>query len=165
MGREAERAIERYWTYMCAIAFRMTFTDKDAEDILQEACVRILRHWGTCRSEEVQTWIGAIVSNLCKHLRRDRRNRPTAPLRAVDGLPAQPGRWDRVNALLGDVAPALRELTPEQREVIENRFLLGRSVKQTALAMQCREGAVRALTFRAISRLRQIVRATEEEDL
>jgi RNA polymerase sigma-70 factor (ECF subfamily) len=50
---------------------------------------------------------------------------------------------------------ALGELTDEQREVIGYRFFAGLSPSQIAAVMGRREGAVRALQFRALGALRR----------
>jgi DNA-directed RNA polymerase specialized sigma24 family protein len=53
------------------------------------------------------------------------------------------------------VAEALRELTDDQREVIELRFFAGLSVYEASLAMGRHEGTIRGLQFRAIASLRR----------
>ena len=53
------------------------------------------------------------------------------------------------------VAQALRELTDDQREVIELRFFAGLSVLEAAAVMGRQEGTIRGLQFRAIAALRR----------
>jgi RNA polymerase sigma-70 factor, ECF subfamily len=56
---------------------------------------------------------------------------------------------------LDRVALALRDLTDDQREVIELRFFAGLSVLEAATAMGRQEGTIRGLQFRAIAALRR----------
>jgi RNA polymerase sigma-70 factor (ECF subfamily) len=56
---------------------------------------------------------------------------------------------------LDRVAAALRDLTEDQREVIELRFFAGLSVLETSIAMGRQEGTIRGLQFRAIASLRR----------
>jgi RNA polymerase sigma-70 factor (ECF subfamily) len=56
---------------------------------------------------------------------------------------------------LDRVALALRDLTDDQREVIELRFFAGLSVLEAATAMGRQEGTIRGLQFRAIASLRR----------
>jgi RNA polymerase sigma-70 factor, ECF subfamily len=53
------------------------------------------------------------------------------------------------------VAEALRDLTDDQREVIELRFFAGLSELEAATAMGRQEGTIRGLQFRAIAALRR----------
>jgi RNA polymerase sigma-70 factor, ECF subfamily len=52
---------------------------------------------------------------------------------------------------------ALRELTAEQREVIECRFFFELSIQETAELMTKTEGAVKALQFRALDNLHRLL--------
>ena len=56
---------------------------------------------------------------------------------------------------LDRVARALKDLTDDQREVIELRFFAGLSVLEAAVAMGRQEGTIRGLQFRAIASLRR----------
>lgn len=61
------------------------------------------------------------------------------------------------------LVPALRQLPARQREVIVLRFYADLSVTDTARALQCSEGAVKAYTNRALTKLRQLVDVQEIE--
>ena len=52
---------------------------------------------------------------------------------------------------------ALLDLTPEQREVVECRFFFELSIQETAVAMRKTEGAVKALQFRALEGLHNLL--------
>ena len=56
---------------------------------------------------------------------------------------------------LDRLAEALKELTDDQREVIELRFFAGLSVLEAAMVMGRQEGTIRGLQFRAIQSLRR----------
>jgi DNA-directed RNA polymerase specialized sigma24 family protein len=49
----------------------------------------------------------------------------------------------------------MKDLTDDQREVIELRFFAGLSVLEAAVAMGRQEGTIRGLQFRAIAALRR----------
>jgi len=71
---------------------------------------------------------------------------PTAHDRAVHG--------EAVDALRG----AVRHLTSEQQEVLVLRFVENRSSREVAKILGKNEGAIRALQFRALGRLRKLLR-------
>jgi len=60
------------------------------------------------------------------------------------------------------VHAALQSLTAPQREAVILRYLLDLSVEQTAELLGKRPGSVRALTHRALARLRPVLDVTDE---
>ena len=52
---------------------------------------------------------------------------------------------------------AIRRLTEEQAEVISLRFLEGYSINEVATMMNKTEGAIKALQYRAVATLRQLL--------
>jgi RNA polymerase sigma-70 factor (ECF subfamily) len=61
---------------------------------------------------------------------------------------------EAVDALRG----AVRHLTSEQQEVLVLRFVENRSSREVAKMLGKNEGAIRALQFRALGRLRKLLR-------
>ena len=59
---------------------------------------------------------------------------------------------------------AVQRLPERQRSTIIARFYLGLDVAETAAALRCREGTVKAHTFRAMQRLRTEGLIDDEED-
>jgi len=51
----------------------LTRSDVDAEDVVQEACVRALRFFGGFRGDDARSWLLAIVRNSCYDFLRRRR--------------------------------------------------------------------------------------------
>ncbi|MCA1782120.1 MAG: RNA polymerase sigma factor [Dermatophilaceae bacterium] len=126
-----------------------------AEELVQEALVRACQRWPhVSQLSSPEGWTYRVAVNLANsRLRRQRAERrayarhgPTEPL-------ASPVAVEDQRA----VDAALRSLTDRQREVVILRFLLDLSVEQTAQLLGRRPGAVRALTHRAITRLRSLI--------
>jgi RNA polymerase sigma-70 factor (ECF subfamily) len=61
---------------------------------------------------------------------------------------------EAVDALRG----AVQHLTTEQQEVLVLRFVENRSSREVAKMLGKNEGAIRALQFRALGRLRKLMR-------
>ena len=59
-----------------------------------------------------------------------------------------------------DLDRAVRSLPPRQRETIVRRFYMGASVAETASAMQCAPGTVKASTSQALMSLNAALAAT-----
>ncbi|MBD9735213.1 sigma-70 family RNA polymerase sigma factor [Streptomyces sp. NPDC012461] len=134
-----------------------------AEDLTQEVFARALRGIGgfAWRGTDPVAWLTTIARNL--HLDEVGRSRTRWETLVPEfGDPEQPGpgteslvlrELDAVEA--GEtVRRALRTLAPPQRHCVELRFLGGLSAEETAHAMGRTVGAVKALTHRAMHKLR-----------
>jgi RNA polymerase sigma-70 factor (ECF subfamily) len=130
----------------------------DAEDLTQLVFVKALEALPRYEARGIPFggWLfrlarNAIIDQI--RTRKDHLSLVTAVTRETD----DPGPEARA-ALRDDlhrVALALRELTDDQREVIELRFFAGLSVLEAAEAMDRQEGTIRGLQFRAIAALRR----------
>src|SRR5256885_1357232 len=89
------------------------------------------------------------------------RERPTVEIDKAFGL-AEDGPTAHGRAVHGEAVDALRgavrHLTTEQQEVLVLRFVENRSSREVAKLLGKNEGAIRALQFRALGRLRKLMR-------
>ncbi|MCA9828943.1 MAG: sigma-70 family RNA polymerase sigma factor [Dehalococcoidia bacterium] len=145
-------AIHRYCAYR--IAHPEAAEDLAADVFLQ--AVRGIRRY-QYRGLPFRAWLYRIAHNVTaderKRLARANTVAPDAAPEPADPDFA-PGVVDR-----RAIATALVELTDEQQQVIILRFLEGLSLQETATVMRKRTGAIKALQFRAVSRLREILQA------
>jgi len=126
----------------------------DALETTQETLVRAYEHRRRFRSGgDAFAWLCGILMNVVREHRR--RRRPMGlDLNSVDvGQEAHADSRDRLAAL----ARALERLPDRQREAIACRYLRGLSVRQTAEAMGCAEGTVKAATSAGLARLRGLM--------
>ncbi len=134
----------------------------DAEDLTSDVFARAFAaiHRYRWQGKSFLAWLYTIARNAITDRRR--RERPTVDIADAYGL-AEGGpsahdhavRGEQVGALLG----AMRRLTGEQRRVIELRFSGDLSSAEVARKLGKNEGAIRALQFRALARLRKILAA------
>ncbi len=130
----------------------------DAEDLTQLVFVKALEALPRYETRGIPFggWLFRLARNAIidqVRTRRDHLSLVAAVTRETD----DPGPEARA-ALRDDlekVALALRDLTDDQREVIELRFFAGLSVLEAAEAMGRQEGTIRGLQFRAIAALRR----------
>ena len=133
----------------------------DAEDLTSEVFTRAFAniHRYRWQGKSFLAWLYTIARNAVTDRRR--RDRPTVELDNAFGLAAEgPTAHDR--AVLGEEVDALRgavkHLTGEQQEVLVLRFVENLSSREVANKLGKNEGAIRALQFRALGRLRKILR-------
>lgn len=128
-----------------------------ARDATQETGLRVLQSLGRYRGEAaLTTWALSIALNVCRETRRRQRRwkvLPTDWIKQDD----QPGPQERAdhNEQAYRLQLALELLPQRQREAVTLRYLQGLDTKQTARAMRCAEGTVKATLAKALTKLRK----------
>ncbi|WP_417719592.1 RNA polymerase sigma factor [Salipiger sp.] len=135
-----------------AQAMRMLRDRAEAEDVAQEALVRLWRAAPGWRTGEAQvtTWLYRVVSNLCIDRIRRRRG-GTVDIAAVDEPPDPAPGVER--AMLDDaradaLETALEALPERQKQAVVLRHLEGLSNPEIAAIMDIGVRAVESLTAR-----------------
>lgn len=133
----------------------------DAEDLCSEVFTRAFAniHRYRWQGKSFLAWLYTIARNAVTDRRR--RERPTVEIDNAFGL-AEDGPTAHERAVHGEAVDALRgavrHLTTEQQEVLVLRFVENRSSREVAKMLGKNEGAIRALQFRALGRLRKLMR-------
>src|SRR3989441_10179799 len=133
----------------------------DAEDLCSEVFTRAFAniHRYRWQGKSFLAWLYTIARNAVTDRRR--RERPTVEIDNAYGL-AEEGPTAHDHAVHGEAVDALRgavrHLTTEQQEVLVLRFVENRSSREVAKMLGKNEGAIRALQFRALGRLRKLMR-------
>lgn len=165
-GRQSERfdeIVRRYGRHVFNLAYRMTGNDADAQDLTQEAFLRVFRSLDRIRpGVPLEGWLYRIVTNLfIDSLRRRRRVRvesldQPATTRAGGELErAVPDPTGDPEALVvdpvvdGHVQQALGELSPELRAVVLLADLEGFAYEEVAQILGVPLGTVKSRLHRA----------------
>jgi RNA polymerase sigma-70 factor (ECF subfamily) len=152
------------------LARYLTRNDQDAEDIVQDAYLRALKHFDGFRGEAgtgARAWLLAIVRNTAYSSRR--RHRPEDGATAFDEtVHSNAVADDHPEAALlrksatDSLRHALDGLAPEFREVIVLRELEGLSYKEISDVAGVPLGTVMSRLARARARLQEALRNEEE---
>lgn len=135
------------------IAYAVCRDDARAEDVLQEALVKLYMAWsrvqGTGREEAYARRI-IVNADLDQRRRPWHRRRSAVPVELLDE-PARtgPDTEDRME-LLAEV----RALPPMQRRTVVLRYWLGMSVEETAEELSISTGTVKSHASRGLATLR-----------
>ena len=148
------------------VAYLITRSAPDAEDVTQEAFVKAWRALDRFRTDApFRPWLLRIVANEARNrVRSNRRRRqvpgwdsgpgqPPAPPEPVDPAPSPEQRMlasDDRRSLLA----ALESMRDEDRLIIGARYLLELSEAETAEAFGIPKGTVKSRLSRAMTRLR-----------
>ena len=124
-----------------------------AEELVQEALVRACRRWVHVSGlASPEGWTYRVAVNLANSAWR--RQRAERRARQRHGPEQQVRRAVAVEDQML-VRAALQTLTAQQREAVVLRHVLDLSVEQTAQVLETTPGAVRALSHRALVRMRE----------
>jgi RNA polymerase sigma-70 factor (ECF subfamily) len=167
--------VDAYSARVFGLLYRLTGEHETAEDLLQEAFLRVVRTISEYQHDgKFEAWLFRIAANLARdHARRvKRRGRPvTLDALERDGPPAAPETADDrqpepggelARAETGErLAACLRELAEMDREIIILRHFSELSFREIAELLGIPLGTALARAHRALKRLRT---ALGEED-
>lgn len=160
VARGDERAFRmlaaRHTAPSLRLAGRLTGSAADAEDIVQEALLRVWRAAGRWQpTAAFRTWLYRIVANLCI----DRGRRPAFAALETAGDPADPapapGAMIDSTRIAGRVAAAVAALPERQRIALVLTYYEGVANDETARVLGTSAGGVESLLVRARRRLKR----------
>jgi len=112
-----EALLRRHYDRVHGLAWRLTGTRADADDITQEVCCALVEKLGGYRGEaKFTTWLAGITVNACRDFRRRRRSFFGLTERlgvlarlasAPDGRDAYDAAW--IKSAIARLKPALRD--------------------------------------------------------
>ena len=141
----------------------LTRNDADAEDVVQDACVRAMRFFSSLRDSDARAWLFTIVRNAW-YSRVSRKANVAEGTRLDDGQDQRPdSALDPEERLLQQhtvalVRAALEQLPVDFREVIILREIEGLSYKEIAQVAGVPTGTVMSRLARARERLQTILK-------
>ena len=158
--RAFEELLRRHETIAFRTAYLITGSAADAEDVVQEACLKAYRALGRFDpSRPFRPWLLAIVANEARNrLRGDARRADLALRAAREGRPDDAAPPAEASLLAGErratLLAALDRLRDEERLAVACRYLLDLSEEETAAALGVARGTVKSRVSRALDRLR-----------
>jgi len=162
-GRSFEDAVMPHLDAAFNYARWLTRSDVDAEDLVQEACLRAMRFLSSLRDGNARPWLFAIVRNTWygRSARRDTGARlhaapPSGDERPDDAL--DPEQQLVQQDTVARVRRALETLPAEFREAIVLRDIEGLSYKEIAEALSVPIGTVMSRLSRGRERLLESLR-------
>jgi RNA polymerase sigma-70 factor (ECF subfamily) len=164
-----EKLVRSHDQNVLRMAFNVLHSEEDAQDIYQEAFLRVYKNLPKFRFDcSFNTWLYRIVANLCLDQLRRRKVRKEEA--SAIGTPE--GELDRFRLMAenrADVDPqrrllsaelnsriqnVLNELTPRERVVFEMRHYQGLRLRAIGEALGVTEEAAKNCLFRATQKMR-----------
>lgn len=146
-------------------AYRMLSDATEAEDVAQEAMLRLWKQAADWRAGEARasTWLYRVVYNLC--IDRIRKRRPQVAVEdAPEPVDPDPSVIERMaqSEQSRAIAQAIAALPERQRQALVLRHFDGLSNPEIGAALECSVEAVESLLARARRTLAKTMRDDEE---
>ncbi|MCB0995458.1 MAG: sigma-70 family RNA polymerase sigma factor [Acidimicrobiales bacterium] len=153
-----EEVARDHGRFLYNVAYRLTGSHSEAEDLVQDVLVKVQRGLQTYQPGSITGWLGRITTNVFLDGVRRRQRRPEAPLpdepdRVVAGAPGADEVLDSVR-LSDEVQAALDNLSEEYRVVVVLADIAGYSYEDIAEFASVPIGTVRSRLHRGRLRLR-----------
>jgi len=154
--------------HLLSVAYRLTGTVSDAEDVVQETFLKAYRQLGRFEARaDFRTWVHRIATNCAIDLIRARRYRETAHDAAdlesgvigdaaVSPSPT-PDRQMLSEEIHSIVTEGLAQLTPLERAAFTLRHVEGRSIQEIGTALGLKTDAAKHSVFRAVRKMRVVL--------
>jgi len=163
--------VAKYETKVYTIAYRYAGNHNDANDLAQEAFIRVYRSIGGFRGDSsFLTWLYRVVTNVCKDEIRRRARENTVSMDEMIDQGKQPVP-DRKTGPLEEVLhrewreeiqQVLNSLSYEHRTVIIMRDIQGYTYEEIAFFLECSLGTVKSRISRARNILKDLLLARSD---
>jgi len=147
-------------------AYRLTGNNADAEDLVQDLCVRVYPRLDELeRLDNPRAWLIRVLYRLFIDLTRSRQRSPLRPLEAVDGgapieaVSSEPGPEQHVEGMLmhARLERAWRHLDEEQRALLVLQCIDGHSLAEIEKITGIARGTLKSRLHRARVRLGRLL--------
>jgi RNA polymerase sigma-70 factor (ECF subfamily) len=153
--------VDRHGRTLHRVAYRITGSADDAEDVVQEAFIRAYRQLASYDGRAaVSTWLHRITVNCALDLLRSRQRRPEDSGKEdalmshhETGSPQE--RHTRGSEIREAVARAMASLSTNERTAFVLRHFEGMSIDEIGRTLGTKVSATKHTVFRAVQKLRQ----------
>lgn len=164
-----EQLVELHSARIYSIALRMVGDPTDAEDLAQEAFLRIWRSLDSFNMDaKFSTWAYRLTTNVCIDFLRKEKKNNTVPLFTEDDdgeeteLPVADERYSpeqqlQQQELRRSVNEAMEQLDPQYRQILSMRELGGLSYDEIAEQLGLKAGTVKSRISRAREQMRKLL--------
>jgi RNA polymerase sigma-70 factor (ECF subfamily) len=151
-----EEVARDHGRFLYNVAFRLAGNDVDAQDLVQEALIRVRKGLETYEPGSLEGWLARIVTNVFLDEVRRRRRRPSEafPDNPDLVLPPTPSADESTEALSDEIQAALARLPDEFRVPVVLCDVADLSYEQISAALGVPVGTVRSRLHRGRRMLR-----------
>ncbi|HVR86879.1 MAG TPA: sigma-70 family RNA polymerase sigma factor [Planctomycetota bacterium] len=157
-----EHLLSEHGNRVYQLAYCLTRSGADAEDILQEVFFKLHRNWvHVCACQNLPAWITRVVTNCAIDLLRSRKTRAESAdpesLARLAGSADSPSRGLEERELEQKVRSALDTLPPHEMAALVLFGHQGIKSKEVGRILGVSEGTVRRYVFQARQKLKELL--------
>jgi RNA polymerase sigma-70 factor (ECF subfamily) len=158
-----EEVARDHGRFLYTVAFRLAGNDSDAQDLVQEALIRVRKGLESYEPGSLEGWLARIVTNVFLDEVRRKRRRPTEAFPEDPDwvLPPAAAADDASQALSEEIQAALAALPEEFRVPVVLRDVADLSYEQISGALSVPVGTVRSRLHRGRRLLRGALAGSE----
>jgi RNA polymerase sigma-70 factor (sigma-E family) len=148
-----DQLYEEAYTDMVRLAYLMVDRDDVAEELVQDAFVRVHAKWRSI--EHPRAYLRAAVVNACRNEHRRRKVERRVDRQLAASGPSGDGSVDAGEPdLLGD---ALASLSDDRRAALVLRYYEDLPVQEVATILGVAPGTVKSMVHRALAELAEVI--------
>jgi RNA polymerase sigma-70 factor (ECF subfamily) len=154
-----EEVARDHGRFLYTVAYRLAGNDDDAQDLVQEALLRVRRGLERYEPGSLEGWLARIVTNVFLDEVRRKRRRPTSALPEDPEwvLPPSPAADEVSTGLSDDIQAALAAIPEEFRVPVVLCDVADQSYEQIARSLGIPVGTVRSRIHRGRRMLRSLL--------
>ena len=166
---EFERAVEKHQRSVFTFARYLLGSQQEAEDVTQEALIRMWRHWDSLDGDRLQAWLLKVTRNLCydslRRLRSSRRALPeSADEEAAKNVPTgepNPEEQTHERAARRRLLEAIGRLREPYRSAVILREVRGLAYREIGEALEIPLNSVKVHVHRGRRMLREALKEAD----
>lgn len=151
--QQIEILVERYSDMVMRIAYQHTRSRSEAEDIMQDVFVALLKKFPFASNEYEKAWIIRVTINKCKNFLKSAR-RKNVPLQDYDGATLS----DKNDMVMEEILA----LPETEKNVVYLYYYEGYSAKEVGKILRRSENSVFILLSRARKHLKLLIEENNE---
>ena len=154
------KIVEAHQGFAYAVAFRFVGNRNEAEDITQEAFIKLWKNIEKYKPEtKLTTWLYKIIMNLCLDFLKSAQRKRQLKTEGVESnfiadQASQEQRSDNLE-MLGVIVELAKNLTPKQQTVFVLRDLEGLSVEEVLQITSMDQGQIKSTLYYARLKIRE----------
>lgn len=143
--------VDVYSDMIFRIAFLHTKNRSDAEDVVQDVFLSLMKQPPFNDEEHLKAWIIRVAINKCKNIVKSARRNKTVP------LDEEHHKLQSTNEEYSELIEGLQKLPEKERNILYLFYYEGYTAKEIALIMHKRENAIFVRLNRARDKLKQFL--------